>query len=154
VGEAIGAALGEDEIVDETDPLVDGPVVGDDRGRGSVPFQNHLADVTRLLGDETPRLEVIGDEGVGNDEAAEAVMPMPPPGRGGLGWGCTSISRQDSARIGPSGWTCRDEGLKGAQQSSIPGWREPILVPVAGADPCRSIAVLAAPERQILTNSD
>jgi hypothetical protein len=54
VGEAIEGALGEDGIVEESDPLIDGAVAGDD-GRGApVAFEHDLVEVTRLLGAEAP----------------------------------------------------------------------------------------------------
>ena len=52
--EAIGGALGEAGIAQETDLLVDGLVVGDDRGVALAKLHDRLAGVHRLLGVEMP----------------------------------------------------------------------------------------------------
>ena len=74
MGEAIEGALGEDGIVEESDPLVDGAVAGDDGGGASVSFEDHLVEVTRLLGGEAPQAEVVEDEEVGSEEATERLL--------------------------------------------------------------------------------
>ena len=74
MGEAIEGALGEDGIVEESDPLVDGAVAGDDGRGASVAFEDYLVEVTRLLGGKTPQSEVIEDEEVGSEEATERLL--------------------------------------------------------------------------------
>ena len=65
----VEGALRQDGIVEERDPLLDGPVAGHDRRAAPVPFQDHLVEIAGLLGVETPEAEVIDDEHVRCDEA-------------------------------------------------------------------------------------
>jgi hypothetical protein len=74
VSESIEGALGEDGIVEESDPLVDGAVAGDDGGGAPVAFEDHLVEVTRLLGAEAPQAEVVEDEEIGGEETAEDLL--------------------------------------------------------------------------------
>lgn len=74
MGEAIEGALGEDRIVEQSDPLVDGPVAGDDGGGAPVAFEDDLVEVTRLFRAEAPEPEVIEDEEVGGEQAAEHLL--------------------------------------------------------------------------------
>jgi len=80
--QAIGAALGQDGIVQQTDPLVDGPVVGDDRAVASAKLRDHLADVNRLLGGEMPQPEVIEDAGAGASRRRKPSWPCRHPAKG------------------------------------------------------------------------
>jgi hypothetical protein len=74
VSEAIEGALGEDGIVEQGDPLVDGPVAGDDGGGAPVPFEDHLVEITRLLGGQASQAEVIEDEQIGSEQAAQHLL--------------------------------------------------------------------------------
>ena len=71
VGEAVEGALGEDGIVEEGDPLVDGPVGSDDGGGPTVALDDDLVEVAGLLGIEPAEPEVVDDEQVGSEEAPE-----------------------------------------------------------------------------------
>ena len=71
VGEAIDGALGEDRIIEERDPLVDRPVRGNDRRGATVALEDDFVEVARLLGIEAAQREVVDDEDVGSEEAAE-----------------------------------------------------------------------------------
>jgi len=62
VGEAIEGALGQDGIVEEGDPFLDGPVGGDDGGAPAMTLDDHLVEVAGLLGIEAAESEVIDDE--------------------------------------------------------------------------------------------
>jgi hypothetical protein len=68
------ALWGEDRIVEERDPLVDRPVRGDDGRGAAVPFEDDLVEVARLLGVEPAESEVIDDQDVGREQAAEDLV--------------------------------------------------------------------------------
>jgi hypothetical protein len=74
VREAIEGALGEDGIVEQSDPLVDGAVAGNDGGGTPVAFEDHLVEVAGLLCGQAPKPEVIEDEEVGGQEATEDLL--------------------------------------------------------------------------------
>ena len=74
MGESVEGALGEDRVVEERDPLVDGAVAGDD-GRGApVPLEDDLVEVARLAGIEATQAEVVEDEDVGGQEPAQHLL--------------------------------------------------------------------------------
>ena len=52
--EAIEGAVGEDRVVEEGDPFVDGPIARDDGRRATVPFDEHVVEVAGLLGGQLP----------------------------------------------------------------------------------------------------
>jgi hypothetical protein len=74
VGEAINRTLGEDGIVEERDPLVDGAVAGDDGGGAAVAFEDDLVEIAGLLGVEAAQAEVVDDEDVGGKEATQDLL--------------------------------------------------------------------------------
>jgi hypothetical protein len=74
VCEAIEGALGEDGIVKERDPLVDGAVRCDDGGAAAMALDDDFVEVAGLLGIEPPESEVIDDEEVGSEQATEHTL--------------------------------------------------------------------------------
>ncbi len=71
VREPIDGALGEDGVVEQGNPLVDGAVAGDDGGSAAVAFEDDLVEIAGLLGIETTQAEVVDDEHVGGEQAAQ-----------------------------------------------------------------------------------
>ena len=65
VGQAVEGTVAEDGIVEETEPLVDGSVAGDDEAGRPVAIEDELVEVRRLLWGEPVQTEVIEDEQVG-----------------------------------------------------------------------------------------
>jgi len=59
MGEAVEGTLGQDGIVEEGDPLLDGPVGGDDGGAPAVALDDDLVEVAGLLGVEAAQPKVI-----------------------------------------------------------------------------------------------
>jgi hypothetical protein len=80
-GEAVECAPGEDGIIEEGDPLVDGAVGGDDGGGSTVALDDDLAEVAGLPGVEPAESEVVDDEQVGIEEAPD---PVAIEGDGGI----------------------------------------------------------------------
>ncbi len=74
MGQPVERALREDGIVEEGDPLVDGPVARDE-GRGTpVALEDDLVQIARLLGAEATQPEVIDDEEVGGEQSPEGLL--------------------------------------------------------------------------------
>src|SRR4029450_3565269 len=71
VGEAIEGAVGEDRVVEEGDPLLDGAVARDGRGRPTMAFDEDVVEVAGLLGRELPKPEIVHDEEIPGEPAAE-----------------------------------------------------------------------------------
>ena len=65
MGQTVEGTLGQDGIVEEGDPLLDGPVGGDDGGASAVPLNDDLVEVAGLLGIKAAEAKV---------EAAEKTM--------------------------------------------------------------------------------
>ncbi len=65
VDEAVDRTLREDRIVGERDPLIDGPIRGEDRGRTAVPFEDDFVEVMGLRGVEPAESEVVNDQDLG-----------------------------------------------------------------------------------------
>jgi hypothetical protein len=61
VGEAVEGALGQDGVIEEGGPFVDGPVGGDDGGGAAVALDDDLVEVAGLLGVEAAEAEVVED---------------------------------------------------------------------------------------------
>jgi hypothetical protein len=74
VGEAVQRALSQDGIVEERDPLLDGPVGGNDGGASPVTLDDDLVEVAGLLGIEAAEPKVIDDEEVRGEEASEHAL--------------------------------------------------------------------------------
>ena len=71
VGEAIEGAVGEDGVVEEGDPFLDGAVARDDRGGPAVALDEDVVEVAGLLGGELPEAEVVHDQRVPGEPAAQ-----------------------------------------------------------------------------------
>ena len=74
VGEAIQGAVGEDGIVEEGDPFLDGAIAGDHRRRPTMPFDQDVVEVAGLLGGERAEAEVIHDQDVPGEPAAQLAL--------------------------------------------------------------------------------
>jgi hypothetical protein len=74
VSESIDSALGEEGILEEWDPFVDGAIARENRGGAPMAFEDHLVEVRRLLGVETAQPKVIDDEDIGSEQAAEGLV--------------------------------------------------------------------------------
>ena len=74
VRESVNSALSEDRVVKERDPLIDGPVAGED-GRGTpVALEDDLVEVAGLTGVEAAKREVIDDKDVGGEQATQYLL--------------------------------------------------------------------------------
>ena len=62
MGEPIERTVGEDRIVEEGDPFVDGAITGDDRGGAPGALDEDIVEIARLLGGEFAQAEVVEDE--------------------------------------------------------------------------------------------
>jgi hypothetical protein len=71
VGEAVEGTLGQDGIIEEGDPLLDGPVGSDDGGASAMALNDDFVEVAGLLGVEAPKSKIINDEEVRGEEAPE-----------------------------------------------------------------------------------
>lgn len=71
MSETVQGALGEDGIVEQGDPLVDGAVGGDDGRGASMALDDDLVEVAGLLGIEAPQSEIIDDQEVWCQQAAQ-----------------------------------------------------------------------------------
>ena len=74
VRKPVDRTLGQDGIVEQRNPLVDRAVAGDDGGGSSVSFENDFVEIAGLLGIETPQAEVVDDEHVGGEQAAQYLL--------------------------------------------------------------------------------
>ena len=70
VGAPVEGAVGEDRVVEETQPLLHGAVRGDDEARAAVAPDDELVEVDGLLRGEAMEHEVVENEQVGHEEAA------------------------------------------------------------------------------------
>ena len=59
MGEAVEGAVGEDGIVEEGDPLIDGAIARDDGGGAPVPLHEDIVEIAGLLGGELAQPEVV-----------------------------------------------------------------------------------------------
>jgi hypothetical protein len=71
VREAIERALGEDRVIEEGNPFLDGAVGGDDGRSSPVSLDDDLIEIAGLLGIEASESEVVDDEEVGREEIAQ-----------------------------------------------------------------------------------
>lgn len=71
VGEAVECGVGEDGVGEETDPLGDVPVAGDDEAGAAVALDDERVEVLGLLWRQAMQPEVIEDEKVWSQVAAE-----------------------------------------------------------------------------------
>jgi len=74
VGEPIERTLGQDRIVEERDPLLDGPIAGNDRRGPSVALEDHLVEVVGLLGREPAQAEVVEHQQVGGEQPSQCLL--------------------------------------------------------------------------------
>jgi hypothetical protein len=74
VGHAIEDAVGQDGIVEQGDPFLDGAVGSEDRGGGAVPLDEDIVEVAGLLGAELAEAEVVEDEQVGGEPGPELAL--------------------------------------------------------------------------------
>ena len=74
MGESIDRTLGEDRIVKERNPLVDGAVAGDDGGGATVALEDHLIQIAGLLCVQTAQSKVVDDQNVGSQQTSEHLL--------------------------------------------------------------------------------
>ena len=83
VGEPVEGAVAEDGVVEETEPLVDSPVGGDDEAGGAMPGDDELVEVYGLLLGHPVETEVVDGEcrelATPADALAEPLEPLPKP---------------------------------------------------------------------------
>ena len=65
VGQLVQGAVAQDGVLEEAEPLVHGPVAGDDEAGHAVPVEDEFIEVGRLLSGKVARSQVIKDEHVG-----------------------------------------------------------------------------------------
>ena len=68
VGQAVQGAVAEDGIVEETEPLIHGPVAGDDETGRPVPVEDEFVEVGGLLGGKPVQAQVVEDKQIGREE--------------------------------------------------------------------------------------
>ena len=68
VGQPVESAVAQDWVVEETEPLLHGPVGGDDEAGDPVAADDQLVEVGRLLAGEAVQSQVIEDEQVRCEE--------------------------------------------------------------------------------------
>ena len=71
VGEAIQGAVGEDGIVEQGDPLIDGAIARDDGGGMAVAYDEDIVEVARLLRGELAEAEVVEGEQIRREPRAQ-----------------------------------------------------------------------------------
>ena len=71
---AIERALRQDRIVEERDPLLDGPVAGDDGRCSAVALEDHLVEIARLLGRESPQAEVVEEQQIRGEQSSDGLL--------------------------------------------------------------------------------
>jgi hypothetical protein len=65
VHETIERAVGEDGVVEESDPLVHRPVARDDRGGAPVALDEDVVEIAGLLGGELAEPKIVQEEEIG-----------------------------------------------------------------------------------------
>ena len=76
VGEPVEGAVAQDGVVEESEPLVDSPVGGDDEAGGTMPGDDQLVEVYGLLLGHPVEDRVVEDEQVRGDEGAEGSLSV------------------------------------------------------------------------------
>ena len=71
VGQPVQGAVGEDGVVEETEPFVDGPVAGDHEAGHPVAADDQLVEVGGLVGREPVQAQVVHDQQVRSQEGPE-----------------------------------------------------------------------------------
>ena len=61
VGEPVKCAVSQDGVVEESEPLVDSPVGGDDEAGGAMPADDQFVEVYVLLLDHAVETEVVAE---------------------------------------------------------------------------------------------
>ena len=64
VGQAIEGAVAQYGILEQSQPLLDSTVAGDDEAGRAVPVEDELVQVGRLLGSEPVQAQVVQDQQV------------------------------------------------------------------------------------------
>lgn len=128
MGQAIQGTLGQDRIVEEGDPLLHRAVAGEDRGGAPVAFDDDLVDVARLGRIEPPQAEIVDDEQVRREQAAQGLLA------GVIGLGLVEFpehrigTQEEHAMPGTAGRvteTAREQGLPhadGSEEQDILGF--------------------------------
>ena len=74
VGETVKGAVGQDGVIEESEPLVDSPVGSDDEAGPAMPGDDQLVEVDGLLLGHPVEAEVVEDEQVRGEEGAEGLV--------------------------------------------------------------------------------
>lgn len=74
VGEPVERTLGEDRIVKQWYPFLDRAVRRDNRGRATVPLDDHLVEITRLQVGQAPESEIVNNEHVRFEETPKSFL--------------------------------------------------------------------------------
>ncbi len=74
VGQAVEGPVAHDEIVEEAELLVHGPVAGNDEVGSSMPIKVEFVEVGGLLWLEPVQSQVVEDEQVGRQEGPEGAV--------------------------------------------------------------------------------
>jgi hypothetical protein len=74
MGEPIEGAVGEDGIVKEGDPFIDGAIACDDGGGVAVALDEDIVEVARLLRGELAEAEVVEDEQIRCEPRAQLAL--------------------------------------------------------------------------------
>ena len=83
VGQAVRSAVAQDGIVEQAEPLVHGPVAGDDETGWPMTVEDEFVEVGGLLGGEPVQSEGVEDEQIGGQEGPRgAICRVVHPGLG------------------------------------------------------------------------
>jgi len=71
VGQAVEGALSQDGVVEERDPLLDGPVTGEESGGAAVALDDDLIEVAGLGGVQAAQPKIVHDQQIGGQQSAQ-----------------------------------------------------------------------------------
>lgn len=74
VGQPIQGALGQDGIIEERDPLLNGAIAGENGGGSSVAFDDDLVDIAGLGRVQPAKPEVVHDQYVRGKKAPHRLL--------------------------------------------------------------------------------
>jgi hypothetical protein len=133
MGEAIEGTLGQDRVVEEGDPLLDGPVGGDDGRGAAMALDDDLVEVAGLLGVEAAKSKVINDEQIRGEKASEHAL------RGVIGPGLVDeleeriAAEEEHTASGSAGAVSEGTGEEGLADADGPE-EEDVLVALEEAE--------------------
>jgi len=120
VSEPVERALGEDRVVEQGDPLLDGAVAGDDGRGAAVALEDHLVEVARLLRAQAAQAEVVEDEQIGGEQPAEDLLGRVVGARLVQGLEHAVGAEEEHVAAGPAGGVAQRAGEEGLAHAHGP----------------------------------